>query len=221
MNTQAPLHRVTTTQGTIVTNPPLARLLFDDTRFAVVWLVIRVLVGWEWVQAGWHKVFDATGANLFNQAWMNGGTSLVNDQGTGFWQHIVGPTSTANYGWFKGFIQFLIDAGTAPWFAKLVALGELAVGIALILGLFVGIAAFFGSLMNWNYVMAGVASSNGLLFLVGGLLMLAWKIAGYYGLDRYVLPRLGMPWKGKPIVKESNTAPAPTSAPANVGAAAH
>ena len=24
--------------------------------------------------------------------------------------------------------------------------------------------------------------------------MLAWKVAGYYGLDRYLLPMLGTPW---------------------------
>jgi thiosulfate dehydrogenase [quinone] large subunit len=26
------------------------------------------------------------------------------------------------------------------------------------------------------------------------LLVLAWRNAGYYGLDRYVLPALGTPW---------------------------
>jgi thiosulfate dehydrogenase [quinone] large subunit len=25
--------------------------------------------------------------------------------------------------------------------------------------------------------------------------MLAWKVAGYYGLDRYLLPLLGTPWR--------------------------
>jgi hypothetical protein len=28
----------------------------------------------------------------------------------------------------------------------------------------------------------------------GGLLILAWRSAGGYGLDRFVLPRLGTPW---------------------------
>jgi hypothetical protein len=27
-----------------------------------------------------------------------------------------------------------------------------------------------------------------------GLLILAWRNAGWYGLDRYLLPRLGTPW---------------------------
>ena len=210
MITQAALHRVKTDNGTVVTNPPIARLIFDDTRFAVVWLVVRVLVGWEWVQAGMHKIIDQaelakTGTIQLAQGWMGpDGAALA-----GFWKSIVTPAAPgggSHYDWYQGFIKFLLDAGTAPWFAKLVAFGELFVGIALILGAFVGIAAFFGALMNWNYVMAGVASSNGLLFLFGGLLMLAWKTAGYWGLDRFILPKLGMPWPGKPVVADMPTA---------------
>ncbi|MDR7568388.1 MAG: DoxX family protein, partial [Armatimonadota bacterium] len=71
----------------------------------------------------------------------------------------------------------------------------LAVGIALVLGVFTGIAAFFGAFMNWNFMMAGTASTNPLMFLVSILLLLAWKVAGYYGLDYWLLPVLGTPWK--------------------------
>jgi thiosulfate dehydrogenase [quinone] large subunit len=28
-------------------------------------------------------------------------------------------------------------------------------------------------------------------------LILGWKVAGYYGLDRYLLPMLGVPWRAK------------------------
>jgi thiosulfate dehydrogenase [quinone] large subunit len=69
------------------------------------------------------------------------------------------------------------------------------IGIALILGAFTGIAAFFGAFMNWNFMMAGTASSNPLLFTAAILLILAWKVAGYYGLDRWLLPLLGTPWQ--------------------------
>jgi len=91
------------------------------------------------------------------------------------------------------------------WFAKLVAVGEFMIGLFLIIGLFVGIAAFLGGFMSWNFVMAGTASGNGLYFAVAILLIMAWKTAGYYGLDRFVLPRLGTPWRygweGTPSVK--------------------
>ncbi len=73
--------------------------------------------------------------------------------------------------------------------------GELLVGIALILGLFTGIAAFFGSFMNMNYLLAGTVSSNPILFVIATFLVLAWKTAGWWGLDRWVLPALGTPWR--------------------------
>ncbi|MCX6050344.1 MAG: hypothetical protein NT075_35050 [Chloroflexi bacterium] len=42
--------------------------------------------------------------------------------------------------------------------------------------------------------MAGSASSNAVLFTLAILLTLAWKVAGWYGLDRFLLVRIGTPW---------------------------
>jgi len=63
----------------------------------------------------------------------------------------------------------------------------------------VGISAFFGALLNWNFIMAGAASTNGLLFVLAIMLMLAWKVAGYIGLDYFLLSFLGTPWKSTPV----------------------
>jgi len=93
----------------------------------------------------------------------------------------------------------------------LVSYGELLVGVALVLGAFVGIAAFFGALMNWNFMMAGAASTNPVLFTLAILLLLAWKIAGYIGLDYYLLALLGTPWRPGGVFsgkKQSEAAPA-------------
>ncbi|MFL5802549.1 MAG: hypothetical protein ACJ8CR_12520 [Roseiflexaceae bacterium] len=54
----------------------------------------------------------------------------------------------------RSFIQFMLDKDSYTWFAKLVAYGEFLIGVALILGAFVGIAVFFGALLNWNFIMA-------------------------------------------------------------------
>ena len=35
---------------------------------------------------------------------------------------------------------------------------------------------------------------NPLLLMLGIFLVLAWKVAGWYGLDRYLLPLVGTPW---------------------------
>jgi len=96
---------------------------------------------------------------------------------------------------YRDFLRFLLEGGHDVWFAKLVALGETGVGIALVLGALTGIAAFFGVFMNWHFVMAGTASTNGLLGVVGILIVLPWKSAGWWGLDRWLLPLLGTPWR--------------------------
>ena len=43
---------IKTTKGTVVADPPIARFLFSDTRMALVWLLVRVYVGWAWLEAG-------------------------------------------------------------------------------------------------------------------------------------------------------------------------
>ena len=182
------VHVVKTTQGSVVSNPPLARLLFDDTRLSVVWAVIRVLLGRAWVDASMHK--------LSSPAWMQTGEALK-----GFWVAAAKIPETGrpaiSFDWYRSFIQGMVDSGSYVWFAKLVAIGEFAIGVLLIVGAFVGIAAFFGAFMNWNFIMAGSASTNPLLFVAAILLLLAWKTAGYYGVDRFLLPRLGTPWGRK------------------------
>ncbi len=73
--------------------------------------------------------------------------------------------------------------------------GEILIGLALILGMFTGIAATFGGFMNWNIMMAGSASVNPVLFFLAVLLVLAWKTAGWWGLDRWLLTLMGAPWQ--------------------------
>ncbi|HEY8416871.1 MAG TPA: DoxX family membrane protein [Limnochordales bacterium] len=162
---------------------PLARELFATTRFALLWTILRIYLGWAWFNAGWSK--------LGNPAWMETGVAL-----RGYWTNAVQvePTARIAFDWYRSFIQFLLDGGHYTWFAKLVVYGEILVGVALILGAFTGIAAFFGGFMNFNFMMAGTASTNPLLYTIAILLMLAWKVAGYYGLDRWLLPWLGTPW---------------------------
>jgi thiosulfate dehydrogenase [quinone] large subunit len=89
----------------------------------------------------------------------------------------------------------MLSTGAYTWFAKVIVFGELAIGIALILGAFTGIAAFGGGFLNWNFIMAGTASTNALLFAIATWLVLAWKTAGWIGLDRWLLPALGTPWR--------------------------
>lgn len=181
--------------NTIIQDSPIARFLFSDVRFASVWLVVRVYIGWLWVTSGWGKVQ--------NPAWTDTGQALA-----GFWKGAVAIPAQGSpritFDWYRNFLQFLIDTESYVWFGKLVAFGELLVGIGLIVGAFVGIAAFFGAAMNFNFMLAGTASTNPLMFLLAMLLIMAWKTSGYYGLDRFLLPLLGTPWQPIPVKRIRN-----------------
>jgi len=182
-------------QGTVVADPPLARFLFSDTRMAPVWLLVRIYIGWAWLEAGWHKVQDV------------GATSNYIIDGAGilaFWKRIAAVPApparpTITYDWYRNFIQFLIDNHWEAAMGKVIAFGETAVGLGLIFGAFVGVAAVAGAFMNLNFMLAGSSSTNPVLLLLGILLVLAWKTAGYIGLDRFLLPLLGTPWRAPQV----------------------
>jgi len=166
-----------------IPEPPLAKLLFADIRLAWLWLPLRLYLGYMWLGAGVHKVADPK--------WIDGGAALMN-----YWQRAIQlqPKPVAAYDWYRAFLQFLLDTEAYTWFSKLVVAGELFVGIALILGAFTGIVAFMGGFMNWNFIMAGSASTNGMLFAIATWLVLAWRTSGYIGVDRWLLPFLGASW---------------------------
>ena len=127
-----------------------------------------------------------------------------------YWQRAVQlkPKPVAAYDWYRGFLRFLLDTEAYTWFSQLVIGGELLVGTALILGAFTGIAAFMAGFMNWNFIMAGSASTNGMLFAIATWLVLAWRTSGYIGLDRWLLPLLGTPWSpGRLLRREAEVGP--------------
>ena len=195
-------------KDTIVADPPLAKLLFSDTRLAPIWFIVRMYVGFSWLDAGWHKVIDVGAKTNY----------IIDGKGIlAFWQRIAAiPAAPAKpvitYDWYRNFIQFMIDNHWEGFFGKLIAFGEVAVGLGLIFGAFVGIAAVGGAFMNLNYLLAGTSSTNPVLLLLGFLLVLAWKTAGYIGLDRYLLPILGTPWRGVKVSPGAPQRPATTLA---------
>ena len=218
-----------------IDEPGVARWLFGSSRAAWIWLIVRVWLGWEWLAAGWEKVFGGTITWRFwdwgnskygltgdaNIGWIRSGTTHtaagtvhegVGAAITGFAKGAIaestGPHPQVAYSWYVDFLKWVRDSAHAP-LAYLVAFGEVAVGIALILGAFTGIAASFGAIMNFSYVFAGAASTNPAMLIASGLLILAWRNAGWYGVDRFLLPKLGVPWQRKRRGTRMAQAPAP------------
>ncbi len=182
-----------------VREPTIVWRLFNTTTFAWLWLILRVWLGVQWLQSGLGKIG--------NPAWIQTGNALK-----GFWTNAVAVPETGRapiaFDWYRDFINFMLTNGWYVWFAKIIAIGEVLVGIGLIVGALVGVAAFAGGMLNWNFIMAGTASSNALMFLFAVLLILAWKVAGWYGLDRWLLPKLGTPWSSV-TVREERKKPSP------------
>ena len=167
-------------------NDPVGwRLLMGNVYFALFWLPLRFFVGREWFTEGARKVT--------NPEWMDSGAAL-----RGFWERAVavpeGERPPITYAWFRQFLQYMLDNGWYTWFAKLIAWGEVLVGLALLVGALVGLSAFFGTFMNFNYMLAGSSSTNPVLFGLAIFLVLAWKVGGHWGLDRWLLPALGTRW---------------------------
>jgi thiosulfate dehydrogenase (quinone) large subunit len=169
-----------------VDEPPVARAIFGSTRLAWLWLILRVYVGYEWISAGYDK--------LTSPAWTGAqaGSAI-----SGFVQHALSLTGGAHptvQAWYATFLRDVVLAHPGVW-SYMIAWGETLVGLGLILGIFTGIAAFFGSILNVNYLLAGSVSTNPILFVIATWLVLAWRTAGWWGVDRWLLPALGTPWR--------------------------
>jgi thiosulfate dehydrogenase [quinone] large subunit len=183
-----------------IEGPGFVRFLFNNSRAGLVWLPIRLFIGFAWLEAGWHKATTP--------GWLDGGTAL-----RGFWEAAVAipdqgrPAIT--YDWYRDFLNLLLQNNAESWFSYVVVFGEIAVGLGLIFGILTGFAAFFGAFMNMSFLLAGSASSNPVMFTLAVGIILAWRVAGYYGVDRWLLPILGTPWS--PNVAESR---APDTRPA-------
>ncbi len=200
---------VLTRKGQPLETPSFINTIFSDKRFSVLWLVVRVWLGWQWIDASRHK--------LTNPAWMKTGEALK-----GFWTAAVQVPAIGKppiaFAWYRSFLLAALNAQAYTWFAKVVAVGELLIGIALIAGIFIGATAFFGGFMNWNFIMAGSASVNGVFFGLSVLLVLAWKIAGYLGVDYFLLPRVADLWTKKEYASGKGTKIArPETSPATTG----
>ena len=165
--------------------PAISRFLFASKWMAPIWTVVRIYLGWLWLSSGIGKVT--------NPAWVG---SEAGGAVTGFLTRaltLTGGDHPSVAGWYAWLIE-RIFLPNAALMSHLVAFGEVLVGLALILGFLTGASAFLGGVMNASFLLAGTVSTNPVMFILATWLVLAWRVAGYYGLDFYVLPRLGAPF---------------------------
>jgi len=154
---------------------------FASRESAPLWFVVRLYVGYEWLIAGIDKVM--------NPVWFGSGAGGAIK---GFVAGALAKTGGAHPDvqmWYASFLKSTVLPNAVSW-SNAIAVGEVLVGLGLLVGAIVGVAAFFGVFMNLNFMLAGTVSINPILFTLSIFLILAWRVAGYWGVDRYLLPHL-------------------------------
>ncbi|OEH91382.1 DoxX family protein [Bacillus solimangrovi] len=140
-------------------------------KIAVIWTILRVWLGVQWIEAGWSKVtggFDAGG-------FLKGAIAKASGD------------HPAVQGWYAGFLEnFALP--NVELFNVIIPWAEFLAGIGLILGALTLPALIGAAFMNLNFMLAGTTSTNPVLYTVAFILILVGPTAYYYGLDRFLIP---------------------------------
>jgi thiosulfate dehydrogenase (quinone) large subunit len=154
---------------------------FKGAKGSWIWLIIRLYMGYQWFEGGWHKL---TGAAPFSaEGFIKGGIAKI----------IAPANAPATFKpitaeWWGHFLQnFALP--NIKLFNFMVLTGELLVGISLIIGFATIFAACVGALMNFSFLMTGSTSSNPYLLALSFILVAAGSTyAGYLGVDYWFRP---------------------------------
>lgn len=141
-------------------------------RIAILWNILRVVIGWQWLVSGYHKIgsFDATGfiKNSIN---------------------LVSAPNAAVLGWYAKFLEYFVLEYISI-FNFLVSWGEFLIGLGLILGLFTKASLLAAAFMNLNFMLAGATYINPILYTVEIILLMMGSAAYRYGIDYFMIPKL-------------------------------
>lgn len=102
-----------------VEGPAFTRFLFSNTRAGLLWLPVRLFVGFAWLEGGLHKLFPE--GKPIGAGWLDGGASLL-----GYWERAVAipePPGRAaiTFEWYRDFLNFLIAIDAQTWFSYLLS----------------------------------------------------------------------------------------------------
>ncbi|WP_227765530.1 DoxX family membrane protein [Zhaonella formicivorans] len=167
--------------------------LFSEPKLAVVWTILRIWLGAQWIEAALSKIG--------NPVWTGDKAGVAISGFLGNAVKLASGEHPAVQGWYAAFIQnFALP--NAKLFSYIIPFGELAVGLGLVLGCLTTLALLGGALMNLNFMLAGTTSTNPILY-TAAILLLAAGINSYrIGLDYFIFKKhfrqgKNPTWEGK------------------------
>jgi thiosulfate dehydrogenase (quinone) large subunit len=164
----------------------MMRTFLKGPKMAVLWTVLRIWLGIQWIEAGYHKIVDGFDAGGFLQGAMAK----------------AGGDHPAVQGWYATFLEgFAVP--NVELFNVLIPWGEVLVGLGLILGAATIPALIAGAFMNLNFLLAGTVSTNPILFTAAIILLFAGAASYFYGVDRFAVPYVIKYMNNKNITKRA------------------
>jgi thiosulfate dehydrogenase [quinone] large subunit len=156
-------------------DPALTRFLLNDRRLAWIWVCARAYLACVWALSGVSLLQEVVRFSTDDRMIA-----------------LADPLPA-------DFVQFY------PSILILLGMSEMVVGVLLLLGIFTGLTAFISVVLSVNTLYPGPPFTDPLAFVTTILLVLTWRTAGWYGLDRWLLkspataptPSRGATAKGK------------------------
>ncbi|MEH7524053.1 DoxX family protein [Bacillus sp. JJ1503] len=140
-------------------------------KMAIVWTVLRIWLGIQWIEAGFHKITGGFDAGIFIQG------AIAK----------AGGDHPAVQGWYAAFLEG-IALPNIELFNILIPWGEFLVGLGLIIGAATIPALLAGAFMNLNFLMAGTVGINPVLYTAAIILLFTGAAGYFYGVDRFAVP---------------------------------
>ena len=172
------------------------RSFFHNRIFtAIVWLLARLLLAYELILLAWDKL-----AGPGSDVWVGGRAGVAL---SGFLREALTP-ATAGRGTLPAWYAWLIHSVFLPnavILSYLLAIGELLIGAALLLGLFTRFAVAMALVEHMALFYAGAVSTLPYVLPLELAILLLGYHAGHYGVDGLVLAKLS-PWFCAPAEHE-------------------
>lgn len=148
------------------------RDILQGNKAAIFWAIIRVMIGWQWLVSGWHKIGNFNASGFISDSIKSGGQ-----------------TNYLILQWYEAFLENFV-LNNIEVFNILIPWGELLVGLGLILGMFSTAALLAGAFMNLNFMLAGATDINPILYTIEIILLFMRPVTYRYGFDYYITPKL-------------------------------